>query len=134
MIKEILRKLVGVIGAMGIGFGMLFMLQRYPGATYILSVGIVFRFLQFSLTPSAFRSFSPFGAIRKNQPIALHIFQGISIATVIVSVLFKIQHYPGVSFLSIVGWTLLTATMIFKSLQRLKEEREEVDISEFGKR
>ena len=132
--KEFFRKVTGIIGAVGIGFGLLFRLQHYPGATVVLLGGMVFRVLQFLLTPADFRTFSPFGSIRKNQSKVVRILQGISIAIIIVGALFKIQHYPGGSVLTIIGWLLLTIVMVIKASQNLQKETTEIDISDFGKK
>jgi hypothetical protein len=132
--KVVLRKITGVLGAIGVGFGMLFQLQHYPGAKVVLISGLVFRVIQFLLTPSGFRTFSPFGSIRNNQSKFVQVFQIIGVALVILSALFRFQHYPGASILNIVGWLVLTITMVIKALQNLQYEPEEIDISEFGKK
>ena len=134
MFKVILRKITGVIGAFGIGFGMLFTLQHYAGATFLLFGGLFFRGVQFILTPRAFRSYSPFGTIRRHQHIAIQLMQFLSLGLVILAAIFRLQHYPGVGVLNILGWVLLTLTMVIKALQNPEVDREEVDISAFGRK
>ena len=132
--KAVLRKIFGVLGAIGIGFGLLFRLQYYPGATTLLIGGTVFRALQFLLTPNEFRTFSPFGTIRKKQTRGLQAYQFISLGLVIVAAIFRLQEYPGASVLNIIGWFCLTIMMTIKALQNPEVITEEVDISDFGKK
>lgn len=132
--KGLLRKFCGVVGAIGIGGGLLFRLQYYPGANVVLIIGMVFRVIQFLLTPAAYRTFSPFGTIRRNQKRVLQVFQFVSLGLVIVAAIFRLQHYPGASVLNVLGWGCLTVMMVLKALQDPEIIREEVDISDFGKK
>ncbi len=125
-------KLFNALAAMGICFGALFKIQHYPGASVLLLSGLFLRVVGYLITPKEIRSLNPLTSIT-NQNTFVQITNGISIALILVGVLFKIQHYPGASIMTIFGWFLLTISLVVKAFIN-NPPKEDIDISEFGKR
>ncbi len=124
-------KVINALAAFGVCIGALFKIQHYPMASVLLIGGLVMQVIGYLITPAKYRSLNPFTVLRNPNAI-VQIMHGMSLALIIIGVLFKIQHYPGAGVLMIVGWCTLAITLIAKVFL-VASKAKHIDISNFGK-
>jgi len=85
--------ITGVITTITIILGLIFKINHYPGAGILITAGIAFLLLAF-LPTALFNHYKNEGG-----SLALHIVTWLTCFVVFTSMLFKLMHWPGASFL-----------------------------------
>ena len=118
----IISKFVNSFAIFGICYGLLFKVQHYPGASSLLIFGGVMLVLGFIIKRDSF-----FG----QKSAVFIVLQSLSVILILVGFLFKVQHYPGASVMTILGWNIMAVSLIIEMILRTRKSK--IDISEFGK-
>lgn len=95
-------KIFGNVSLALIGFGTIFKILHWPGASIALTLGFLLLGLVFYPATIA-------ASFRKNgrKKLFLHIIAIVGGVALMFGILFKIQHWPGASILLTSGWVIL---------------------------
>ncbi len=118
----IISKFVNSFAIFGLCYGLLFKVQHYPGGSSLLILGGLMFVLGFCINRDSF--------LGQKSSIFI-VLQSLSVMLILVGFLFKVQHYPGASMMTILGWNMLAVSLIIEVI--LSTRKSKVDISEFGK-